>query len=113
VGYTCSWKKAAHYTNALWSDDWREGWGGSGYLMAASHVHGADAYGYLWKNGAWSQTNYTYLQPRWYVYWPSGDTSKKFRRYAVYGRGGNEARTHWGMRWETQAPSNLGVICQG
>lgn len=110
VGYECQWKEAAYYTNVTWADDWRHGWYGRGYLMAASHTYGADAWAYRWVNGAWSQTNYTYLQPRHYIVWFSGDASKQYRRYRVVGRGAYP-RIHWGMRWESQAPSDLGVIC--
>jgi hypothetical protein len=111
VGYECQWHKAAYYTNVTWADDWRQGWYGSGYLLAASHTYGADAWAYKWVNGAWSQTNYLYLQPRHYVVWYSGDTSKQYRRYRVVGRGAYP-RIHWGMRWDSQAPSDIGVICQ-
>lgn len=111
VGYECDWEKAAYYTNVTWADDWRQGWYGTGYLMAASHTYGANAKAYLWQNNAWVQTNSTYLQPRHYIVWRSLDTSKRYRRYGVTGNGGAYARIHWGMRWDTQAPSDVGVIC--
>jgi hypothetical protein len=110
VGYECQWHKAAYQTNYTSWDDWRQGWYGRGYLMAASHTYGADAWAYKWVNGAWSQTNYTYVQPRHYIVWYSGDASKQYRRYRVTGRGAYP-RIHWGMRWDSQAPSDIGVIC--
>lgn len=111
VGYKCGWHEALHYTNVTWADDWRQGWFGKGYLLAASHTYGANAYAYQWVNGAWSQTHSMYLQPRHYVVWTSGDTSKRWRRYRVVGLGAYP-RIHWGMRWDSQAPSDIGVICQ-
>lgn len=113
VGYPCVEVATATYTNVTWADDWRQGYYATGYLMAASHTYGANAKGYSWKNGAWVMTQYLFLQPRHYIVWRSGDTSKQYRRYAVTGNGANLARVHWGMRWDSQAPSDLGVICQG
>jgi hypothetical protein len=81
--------------------------------MAAGFTYGADAYAYIWQNGAWVQTDYYYLQPRHYIIWSSNDNTRQYRRYRVAGRGGAAARTHWGMRWDSQAPSDIGVICQG
>lgn len=112
VGYKCGWHESLTYTNITWADDWRQGWYASGYLLAASHTYGATATAYIWKNGAWSLTNSMTLQPRHYIVWYSGDKSKQYRRYRIAGDGGALARVDWGMRWDSQAPSDLGVICQ-
>jgi hypothetical protein len=112
VGYSCGWHAVQHYTNYYWADDWRQGWKGAGYLMAASHTYGADASAYKWVNGAWVLTNSTYLMPRHYIIWYSGDNTQQYRRYRVAGYGGSLARVHMGIRWDTQAPSNIDVICQ-
>lgn len=112
VGYPCGWHQAAYYTNVTWADDWRRGWFDAGYLMAASMDYGANAYAYIWRNGAWVLTNSYYLTPRHYIIWYSGDKTQQYRRYRVEGYGGAMARIHWGMRWDTQAPSDLGVICE-
>ena len=105
--HKCGWHEALHYTNVTWADDWRQGWYGRGYLLAASHTYGANAYAYVWQNSAWVMTNSMYLEPRHYIVWYSGDTSKRYRRYSVFGNGGAYARIHWGMRWDSQAPSDL------
>jgi hypothetical protein len=111
VGLPCHWHNAAYYTNVTWADDWRQGWFSKGYLMAAGFTYWANAYAYVWSNGKWVQTNSYYLQPRHYIIWASGDTQNRYRRYAVYGDGGAYARIHWGMRWDTQAPSDIDVTC--
>jgi hypothetical protein len=113
VGYPCGWHQALTYTNIWWADDWRQGWYSVGYLMAAGFAYNADAYAYIWRNGAWVQTDYYNLTPRHYITWFSGDKTKQWRRYRVQSAGGSSGRAHWGMRWDTQAPSDLGVICQG
>ena len=112
IGYKCQWHEVDHRTNLTWSDHWKYGWFAQGFLMAASHTWGANATAYIWRDGAWHLTNSRYLQPRHYIIWSSNDKTQTYRRFRVEGLGGSRARIHWGMNWDSEPPSDLGVICQ-
>ncbi len=112
---SCGWYQTVSATNMKWADYSRTGWEFVGSLMAASHTYEAVARAYIWKKGAWKQTNIDTLPPRRYIryFHPTGNT-KTSRRYTVHGSGGVYARTHLGIDWENQSPSEtegLGVAC--